>query len=67
MILSHTREEVKQAVAQGELNKKALSHYDICQAKRAKKKIIDIAVEFDISERQVCRVIACKCPDLKES
>ena len=63
MILSHTREEVKQAVAQGELNIRALDHYDICQAKRAGKKSDDIAKEFNISRRQVFRIIQCKCPD----
>lgn len=63
MITSHTREEVKQAVAQGELHIKTLTHYDICAEKKKGKHPHDIAVDFNLSNRQVYRIIACKCPD----
>lgn len=62
MITSHSREEVKTAVALGELNIRALDHYDICISRKSGKKITDIAKEFNLSERQVKRVLACKCP-----
>lgn len=63
MITSHTRDEVKQAVAQGELHIKTLTHYDVCTEKKRGKHPGDIAVEFNLSERQVYRILACKCPD----
>lgn len=62
MITSHTRDEVKQAVAQGELNIRALDHYDICKERRSGKKITDLARDFNMSERHIKRIIACKCP-----
>lgn len=61
MITSHTREEVKKAVALGELNIRALDHYDICMSRKGGKKIADIAKDSNLSPRQVKRVIACKC------
>lgn len=66
MITSRTREEVKQAVAIGELNIRALDHYDICTARRSGKKRAEVAKEFHITERQVSKITSCKCPDIGE-
>lgn len=66
MITSHTREEIKTAVALGERNIRALDHYDICIARRSGKKRSEVAKEFHISERQVTNITNCKCPEVKE-
>ena len=65
MILSHTRDEVKKAVAQGALNIRALDHFDICHQRKAGVKRADVAKAFHISERQVTNITNCKCPEVK--
>ncbi len=65
MIIEHTRAEIQRLVAQGEYNVKSVTHWDVCNARKTGKKIIDISVEFDISERQVNNIISSKCPECK--
>lgn len=66
MITDQSRDNIKQAVALGERNIRALDHYDICVARRSGKKRSDVAKEFHISERQVTNITNCKCPEIRE-
>lgn len=66
MILDSPRAQVSKLVQQGELNIKALTHYDICDARRQGAKLEEIARAFQMSRHGVMYVIDCKCPELKK-
>ena len=65
MIIDKPRAEIQRLVAQGEINVKSVTHWDVCNARKTGKKILDISVEFDISERQVSNIISSKCPECR--
>lgn len=63
-IMSLTRDQVKELVDKGWLNKKALMHYDVCKAAAQGKTSDQIAVEFDYCDgRQIRWIKQHKCPN----
>lgn len=66
MITDRSREEVKALAQRGEINIKALSHYDVCKAREAGKSASAVAKEFNITRRQVFWITGRKCPKCEE-
>jgi len=63
-LLDYSIEEVRKRVEAGELNKKAVLHYEVCKAIAQGKTQSKIAEEFNYSETKSIRWIKQhKCPD----
>jgi len=63
MITSIPRAEVQRLVQAGELNIKSVTHYDICQDRKAGITRAEVAKKYRITERQVTNITNCKCPE----